>query len=190
TNVVWQGFSVGFDIFTNYAGQLTNDSLYDTYPDISGTNVVWIGGDVWDSEIYSTFAGQLTTDSTNHESVAISGTNVVWSAWDGTDFEVYSNFAGQLTNNNTDDRFPDISATNVVWVNEGGIITSFAGQLTTRNSSRPAISGTNVAWLGYDGHWEVYMANWDSATVPAPGGVLLAGMGAGLVGWLRRRRTL
>jgi hypothetical protein len=66
-------------------------------------------------------------------------------------------------------------------------------QLTNNNVDdlHPDISGTNVVWQSYDGtDYEIYMATWDGGTVPAPGAVLLGGIGAGLVGWLRQRRRL
>lgn len=109
--------------------QLTNNSVNDYGPAISGTNVVWSGWDGSDWEIYSNFAGQLTDNSISDFTPSISGTNVVWFGWGlGTDSEIYSSFAGQLTNNSTNDH-------------------------------APAISGTNVVWYGWDGSdYEIYMA--------------------------------
>jgi hypothetical protein len=76
-----------------------------------------------------------------------------------------------------------------------GIHSNFAELLSIGDSyGRPTpfdISGTTVVWSGWDGcDMEIYMGTWDGGTVPAPGAVLLAGIGAGLVGWLRRRRAL
>jgi len=141
--------------------QLTDNSTDDTYPAISGTNVVWMGWDGSDYEIYSNFAGQLTNNDTWDTGPSISGTNVVWTNY-GSNFpyssEIHSNFAGQITDNDTHDDTPAISGTNVVWssfdsVNWNYVINSnFAGQLSKRGSDitfgNPRISGRKVVWSG------------------------------------------
>jgi hypothetical protein len=71
-------------------------------------------------------------------------------------------------------------------VNTSPIMTWTEGQFTYNG---PAIT---MAIIEFDnlGASRFALDNLTFNTIPAPGAILLGGIGAGLVGWLRRRRTL
>ncbi len=163
-------------IATNFAGQVGSGNV--GAPDISGTNVVWsrmdgpLSGGALKYNVYSNFTGQLTSDGDAFVNPAISGTNVVWVDLAGGPLQ--TNFGGVVTG----------------MTNFYNYSTGYSGLgLTT-----PDISGTTIVWNGPDmsgePDMEIYMATYTPDVVPAPGALVLVGLGAGLVGWLRRRRTL
>jgi hypothetical protein len=61
---------------------------------------------------------------------------------------------------------------------EGTLIGDFGGALVTR------------LYFSNEGHHDIAIDNLAVAPVPAPSAILLGSLGAGIVGWLRRRRTL
>jgi len=80
-----------------YAGwtvtQLTNNSINDRDPQISGSNVVWVGTfPATRSEIFiwdGTSTTQLTNNNTYDRDPQISGSSVVWHGRDGSDSEIF-----------------------------------------------------------------------------------------------------
>ena len=87
---------------------------------------------------------------------------------------------------------------------DGGSITENDGfgEEKTLSVSVTGFSSVHIDVYGYnvfsdgtiemDGTWLIAPGSHDSTyqAIPAPGAILLGGIGAGLVGWLRRRRTL
>ncbi|MEN6306268.1 MAG: hypothetical protein ABFD91_00810 [Anaerohalosphaeraceae bacterium] len=67
-----------------------------------------------------------------------------------------------------------------VW---SGVYSGTAGKTLT-------LTVTGVEWDGFNTYGQLAVDRLDVTFVPAPGAILLGAMGTGLVGWLRRRRSL
>ena len=81
-NVLWADYTVG----NWYVQQLTDNDLWDRYPQISGSTVAWVGDDGNDTEVFvydGTETWQLTENNGNDDCPYVSGSSVVWVGREG-----------------------------------------------------------------------------------------------------------
>ena len=160
--------------------QITDNDYRDSYPQISGTNLVWYGNEGGsDSEIFFHNAlihttTQVTDNSYQDYDPQISGTNVVWNGIVGGGYgeillyDALTETTTQVTDNSDGDQHPHISGTNIVWrrdvfeapsqIISYDVLTETTTQITNQcyYFAHPRISGTNLVWGGrkiffYDG---------------------------------------
>jgi hypothetical protein len=143
--------------------QLTDDSLYDWEPQISGARVTWMsqrGASALDREImfWDGTTTQLTSNSVVDSEPVISGSNVAWTGNDG-DSEIFlwnGTSTSQISVNTVTDGRPRIDGSKVVWEWDSGlnkVIGFFNGTSTATLSAvqfnnEPSISGARLVWFG------------------------------------------
>jgi len=103
---------------------LSNNAAYNASPQISGSNVVWIGNADGNFDIYlhdGTSATNLSNNGANNASPQISGSNVVWFGDADGDFDIYLHDGTSLTNLSNNAAYnasPQIFGSNVVWTGD------------------------------------------------------------------------
>ncbi|HEY9630487.1 MAG TPA: cadherin-like domain-containing protein [Coleofasciculaceae cyanobacterium] len=178
SNIVWERIAPGEDaeIFV-YNGssvtQLTNDTLQDRSPKISGAYVTWIRTSSRDPQspfyyrtqiqLYDGSTGQIAqiASGTEYSNVDISGTNLTWERFNEIYF--YNGSTTTLTGNNAEqDGLPQVSGSNIAWVGSDSdtnaiyrdAIYFYNGSQTTKLANVRGsigdheISGSNVVWSG------------------------------------------
>ncbi len=141
---------------TSQAIQLTNNALYDSWPDIDGDMIVWRGSDGSDYEIFlmNVTTGavlQLSNNTYDDQSPRIDAGQVAWRGYDGNDWEIFlynGTATNQLTHNTYHDYEPHIDGGQVAW--EGrpdgahGDIFLYDGSGIVNLSQRWGFSGADV----------------------------------------------
>ena len=139
--IVWQLSSVSSDTEVFYYNldtmadpcQITNNMTPDSYPEVSGTQMVWQGydpnaaGGKYQIFRYDEQTGQTTNisnDTINHYQPFISQGNIVWQGYvPGASNEIYlydgvTELITRITNNTYDDKEPRIDGRCIVWLGQ------------------------------------------------------------------------
>jgi len=193
SNIAWIGTDLvggDQDIFRwngSTVTNISNNALVDSDVQISGNNLVWRSynstvGDDWEIYFFNgTTVTQLTNNIYNESAPQISGSNVTWES-DGKIYLYNGTTTTQISSSFASASNPFISGNNVTW-NQYNIVYLYNGTtatVTTINDGfsggygignlwKQAISGTNVATLGYNADnssYEVYLATLATATTP------------------------
>ena len=97
-------------------------------------------------------------------------------------------FAGQVTVQTVNGGTYNYNVTHTV--NGAGGSVLYWGIIDTDNLFTSISIGNTGAGTDYFGFDEMTVGSLEQVIIPAPGAILLGSIGVGLVGWLRRRRTL
>ena len=149
--------------------QLTDDSVFDTSPIVSGDYVYWKRHDGNDFE-YVVYDGVTTTqitDNNTHESrLVASGNKAAWLGDLGVNNDEIFYYDGATTSQITDAPYPigppSISGDNIVWAGQPDSVNDeiflYDGSSTTQLTSNEGVSGgagfwgSNIVWNAHDGN--------------------------------------
>ena len=182
-----------YDLMTSSMLPITSNSQSDTAPKVSGTYVVWTHNDgadwdIWYSPLTLADPQALENNTGDDNWPAIYGQHVVWSATlaaPGSQSEIYARDIGAssgdwLTSNSVVDDFPVISGEYAVFhgagtgkyeihgVDLGSFDSTQLSGGTETSFNQPAISGSTVAWQGWDGSQHTIYVRQRSACATLP----------------------
>jgi hypothetical protein len=159
SSVAWLANLNGGEVFQRSLANLANDdtlnknlsnnSLADYEPQISGDYVVWAGSDGVDQEIYlydGAETRQLSNNNRLDQHPAIDGNMIVWEGFDGTDYEIYYYQIGVSTSPK-----------------------SIMPATDTVNDTQPAVSGNNIVWMRTTGDADTSEIWWFNPAIHTTG---------------------
>jgi hypothetical protein len=163
-NAIRQGeiHSLIINTCSSFSGRFHRISNLDVFPNISGKSIVRTRSDGFHDKIYTASTRSLTDNNKNSNISMASGKIVIWPHWDDSDDDTYVSLAGRITNNNV-----------------------ATGSIASPLSGVHVVPGASGCFNG-----ELFTVTYAPDIIPAPGALLLCAIGAALVSWLRRRRTL
>jgi hypothetical protein len=135
--------------------------------------------------------GRYPTDGDQYLEGSTASFDIVFSApvaafgFMGTDI---GDFQGQVTVQTVNGGPQNYTVPHTIGGAGGSVL--FWGIIDTDNLFTSVSIGNTGAGVDYFGFDEMTIGSLEQVIIPAPGAILLGSIGVGLVGWLRRRRTL
>lgn len=167
-----------YNIDTAITTQVTNDTLTDMTPDLSGDNLIWIKSDtnnqIYHYQISTGTTTNISNNSSDNQDPRIDGQNIVWISFLDGDYDIYhhnltSGITQNISNNTAQAYDPRINGNNIIWESDvDGDFDIYHYDLSTNTLSQianlsgtdqyPATDGNYITWYGdTDGDNEIYL---------------------------------